>query len=87
MDEDIVAIVVIGLIIFVPVAGLTMRIALKPLIDSLIRIAEVRRSTQEVALLEKRLALVEQELAGVRGEMREVSEQAEFYRRLANPTQ
>lgn len=86
MDEDIVAIVMIGLIVFVPVAGLTMRIALKPLIDSLIRIAEVRRSTQEVALLEKRLALVEQELASVRGEVQEVTAQAEFYRRLAEPT-
>lgn len=87
MDEDIIAILMIGLIVFVPVAGVTMRLALKPLIDSVIRVAEMRRSTQEVALLEKRLALVEQELASVRGEVREVSAQAEFYRRLADPTQ
>lgn len=85
MDEDIVAIVVFGLIVFVPVAGLTMRLALKPLIDSLIRIAEVRRSSQETALLEKRLALVEQELSSVRSEVREVTAQAEFYRKLADP--
>ena len=87
MDEDIVAIIMFGLIVFVPVAGLTARIALKPLIDSLIRIAEVRRSSQEMTLLEKRLALVEQELASVRGEVQEVSAQADFYRRLANPTE
>ena len=86
MDEDIVAIIMFGLIVLVPVAGVTARIALKPVIDSLARIAEARRSTQEVALLEKRLALVEQELSSVRGEVQEATAQADFYRRLAEPT-
>jgi hypothetical protein len=85
MDEDIVAILMFGLVVFVPVAGLTMRFALKPLIDSLIRIAEMRRSTQEVQLLERRIALLEQELGALRGEVGELGAQKEFYRGLAEP--
>lgn len=85
MDEDIVGILMVGLIVFVPVAGITARIALKPLIDSLIRIAEMRRSTEEVRLLDKRIALLEQELHGVKEEVQELTEQKEFYRRLAEP--
>ena len=85
MDEDIVGIVMVGLIVFVPVAGITARIALKPLIDSMIRIAEMRRSTEEVRLLDKRIALLEQELHGVKDEVQELTEQKEFYRKLAEP--
>lgn len=86
MDEDIVAILMFGLVVFVPVAGLTMRFALKPLVDSLIRIAEMRRSNQEVQLLERRVALLEKELGALRGEVGELGEQKEFYRRLTEPT-
>ena len=85
MDEDIIAILIGGLIILVPVAGITARFALKPLIDSLIRMVETRRSTQEVELLERRLALVEQELAVVRNEVKELGAQSDFHRRLADP--
>lgn len=86
MDEDIVAILMFGLVGLIPVAGLTMRFALKPLIDSLIRIVEVRRSTQEVQLLERRIALLEKELGSLRGEVGELGAQKEFYRRLVEPT-
>lgn len=87
MDEDILAIIMGGLIVLVPVAGITARFALKPLIDSLVRIAEVRRSTQEVELLERRVALLEQELSSVRSDVKEIAEREEFYRRLAGPAQ
>jgi hypothetical protein len=85
MDEDVLAILMAGLIVFVPVAGITARFALKPLIDSVIRIAEMRRSTEEVRLLERRIALLEQEMNGVKGDMHEISEQKEFLRKLSEP--
>ncbi|HEX2187562.1 MAG TPA: hypothetical protein VHG51_01630 [Longimicrobiaceae bacterium] len=85
MDEDIIAILMTGLIVFVPVAGITARFALKPLIDSVVRIAEMRRSTEEVRLLERRVALLEQELNGIKGEVHELAEQKEFYQKLAEP--
>ncbi len=85
MDEDILAMLLISLIVFVPVAGITARFALKPLIDSVIRIAEMRRSTEDVRILERRIALLEQEMNGLKGEMHEIGEQKEFYRKLSEP--
>jgi hypothetical protein len=85
MDEDIVAILVGGLVVLIPIAGITARIALKPLLESVIRIAEMRRSTEEARILERRVALLEQELNSVKGEVHEIAEQKEFYRKLAEP--
>ncbi|HEV2149111.1 MAG TPA: hypothetical protein VGR37_17015 [Longimicrobiaceae bacterium] len=85
MDEDIIAILVGGLIVLVPIAGITARLALKPLLESVIRIAEMRRSTEEVRILERRVTLLEQELNGVRGEMHALTEQKEFDRKLSEP--
>ncbi|HEX2094743.1 MAG TPA: hypothetical protein VHG28_20230 [Longimicrobiaceae bacterium] len=85
MDEGIIAILLGGLIVFVPIAGLTLRFALKPLIDSLLKLAEARRATPDVQLLERRLAAVEQELRGLKGEIREVAGPKEDYGRLPGP--
>lgn len=62
MDEEIVAIVAAFLIVFVPVAGITLRFALKPLVDSIARIMEVRAGREQTELLERRVALLEQEI-------------------------
>ena len=85
MDEGTLAIIFGGLIVFIPVAGLTARFALKPLIDSLIRIAEMRRSTEEVRILERRVTLLEQELNGMKGEVHQMAEQKEFLQKLSEP--
>ncbi len=66
MDEAVVAVFMIGLIVFVPVAGITARFALKPLIDSIGRIAEMRRPSDEVRALERRVAALEKELSAAR---------------------
>lgn len=85
MDEGMLAILFAGLIVFVPLAGLTMRFALKPLIDSLIRVVEARRPAQDLALLERRLALVEHELSLLRGRPREEVGAAGAAPQLASP--
>lgn len=82
MDEDIIIILVSGLIVFTPVAGLTLRFALKPLVDSIARLMEVRARKDDADLLEKRLSLLEQELSVTRMELKEVREREEFYQRL-----
>lgn len=85
MDEAVLAVLMVGLIVLVPVAGITARFALKPLIDSIIRVAEVRRPGEEVRLLERRVALLEQELAGLRGGPRVSHVQSEPVRTLPEP--
>lgn len=82
MDEDIIAMLLTALVLFVPVAGLTLRFALKPMVDSIARLMEVRVRGAGADLLEKRLALLEQELQSVRGELSRIVERSEFYDRL-----
>jgi hypothetical protein len=89
MDEDIIIILMSGLVVLVPVAGLTLRFALKPVVDSIARLLEVRnnsasRNLEAIDLVDKRLALFEQELNLLRGEVRQLDERSEFYDKLTS---
>ena len=66
------------LIVLIPVAGLTLRFALRPIVESVARLMELRASHEGGDLLEKRVALLEQEL----DQVRRLAEGAEFDRRL-----
>lgn len=90
MDEDILIILMSGLVVLVPVAGLTLRFALKPMVDSIARLLEARngsaaRSLEAIDLVDKRLALLEQELQLLRGEVQQLDERNEFYEKLTGP--
>jgi hypothetical protein len=89
MDEDIIIILMSGLVVLVPVAGLTLRFALKPVVDSIARLLEVRnnsasRNLEAIDLVDKRLALFEQELHLLRSEVRQLDERSEFYDKLTS---
>jgi hypothetical protein len=83
MDEDIIAIIAGFLIVFVPVAGITLRFALKPLVDSIARIMEVRAGREQTELLERRVALLEQELDRVAS----LAEGVAFEKRLSGESE
>jgi hypothetical protein len=85
MDEDILGILVIGGIIFTPVFGLTVRIALKPLVDSIARVFEARAHGRATEQIDRRLALMEQELERLRQENQRLYDQRDFYRQLERP--
>ena len=87
MDEAVLAVLMVGLILLVPVAGITARFALKPLIDSIGRIAEMRRSPDEVRALERRVAALETELRGMRDGMQLPAGRVEPHPVLQRPTQ
>ena len=82
MDEDIVFALITGVVILVPLAGLTLRFALKPIVDSVARLMEVRNGTAAVDLVDKRVALLEQEVQYLRSELRQLSDRTDFYDRL-----
>jgi hypothetical protein len=84
--EDIIAVAGGILIVLIPVAGLTARFALKPLIETIARVMQARQGTEAVQLVERRVALLEQELAALRAEVQQVGDAKEFYRRLAEPS-
>jgi hypothetical protein len=86
MDEDIIAMIAIFLCFFVPIAGLTLRFALKPIVDSIVRLLEARANAAPANaaadLSERRLALLEAEIGSVRQELQRVTEQKDFMDRL-----
>ncbi|NIQ58007.1 MAG: hypothetical protein GWN71_32930, partial [Gammaproteobacteria bacterium] len=45
MDEDILAVLIIGILLFIPIAGVTIRLALKPVVESVARLMEAKAGT------------------------------------------
>ena len=83
MDEDIIETLALFLIIFVPVAGITARIAIKPIVEAFTKYMQVRQGTEGMELLERRMALLEQELGATRAEVQGLSEVREFDRQIS----
>jgi hypothetical protein len=85
---DVAAILAISgtlLVVLIPVAGLTARFALKPLIESITDAMRVRQGG-EVQGMERRVARLEKELTALRGEVSRVADGAAFDRKLAEPS-
>lgn len=83
MNEDIIAILAIFTVVFVPVVGITARIALNPFKETINLFLRNRYDERESRITEQRLALLEQEMQLMRAEVGSITEQKEFYRRLA----
>ena len=82
---DLVALVavIMGIsIVLIPVAGLTARYALKPIVEALGRYFEGKGAEESAHLLERRLALLEQQLDEVQGALNRLVETTEFDARL-----
>lgn len=88
MPIDVTAVmgVIMGsLVILIPIAGVTLRFAIKPIAEAMARIREGQRADREMALLQQRLDLLEQHLAGVESELHRLREVQEFHARLKAP--
>lgn len=81
----ILAIVLGSLVVLIPIAGLTARFALKPMLDALARYREMQGEGQRVAMLEQRLALIEEQQHGQERALARLTEEAEFRRQLDAP--
>jgi hypothetical protein len=80
-----IAVVMGILVVLIPVAGLTLRFAMKPITESLARLREGTLEREKAQLLERRVALLEQELHGLdsmKENIASVLEAAEFQRQL-----
>lgn len=85
MDEDIVFALVFFLLAFIPVAGLALRFAVKPLVDSIARLLELRATSASAESIEKRLAALEEQLRALRTDQRRLLERADIAASLARP--
>jgi len=81
----ITAIVLGGMTILIPVAGLTARYALKPIMEAIAQIRGTQGADQRVAFLEQRLALLEEQFHAVSREHQRLVDESDFRKQLESP--
>jgi uncharacterized protein (DUF2164 family) len=70
------------MVILIPIAGLTARFALKPLMEALASYRELQGDNQAQQLIERRMALMEEQMHSMDRAIRELAEESEFRRDL-----
>lgn len=78
----IVAIIMGMLTILIPIAGLTARFALKPVVESLARLFDSRTVEDTVEITERRVALLEQQIESLEDALKRLTEERDFDREL-----
>lgn len=81
----VLAVLLGGMIVLVPVLGLTARFALRPTLEAWIRLKSDPTLSDQVQLLNRQVALLESELQHVQQTTQSLLEAQEFQRRLQNP--
>ncbi|MBB4637619.1 hypothetical protein [Longimicrobium terrae] len=71
-----------SLTVLIPITGITMRVALKPLMEALGRYREIQGQNDATLLMERRLALMEEQLHGMDRALRDLSDESDFRRQL-----
>lgn len=72
------------LIVLIPVAGITLRFALKPITEAVIAFKASEGKDEQMRLLEKRIAYLEHQNDNIESELERIAEVAEFHRRLGS---
>jgi uncharacterized protein (DUF2164 family) len=75
------------MVILIPIAGLTARFALKPLMEALRSYRELQGDNQAQQLIERRMALMEEQMHSMDRAIRELAEESEFRRDLESGKQ
>lgn len=78
----IVGIVMGMLVVLIPIAGLTARFALKPVVESLARLFHSRTVEETVQITDRRVALLEQQVEQLEGMVARMREERAFDRQL-----
>jgi hypothetical protein len=81
----VVTVIMGSLVILIPIAGITLRLAIKPIAEAMTKIREGQRADREMGLLQQRVDLLEQHLAGMESELHRLREVQEFHARLKPP--
>lgn len=70
------------MVVLIPITGLTLRFALKPVMEALGRYRETQSDQQMQQLLERRVALMEEQMHSMDRSLRELVDASEFQREL-----
>lgn len=70
--------------VLIPIAGLTARFALKPIVEAIARMREVQAGStgRELSVLEQRVALLEQQYQSLDSTVERIAEIKDFDRQL-----
>jgi hypothetical protein len=71
-----------GLAFLIAVAGVTARIALRPIVEAMARYRELKGGDQNQLLLERRMTLMEEHMNAIGRSVQVLVEDADFRRRL-----
>lgn len=83
IDLTAVIAVVLGMLaVLIPVAGLTVRFALKPLVESLAHLFDRRGVEDTVEITERRVALLESQVESLEQTVKELRDARAFDRQL-----
>ena len=88
MDTDIIGLVAVvlgGLTVLTPVVAFSARFALRPIVDSMLRLKEAQASDRADSLQDRRIAVLEAEIQSLQHSVRSLQEGEEFRRELAAP--
>ena len=76
------AVIMGSLVVLIPVAGITARIALRPMMDAWSKYRELKGNDDAVLLLERRMALMEEHINSIDRSVQHLVEDADFRRSL-----
>lgn len=82
----LVSVIMGTLIVLIPVAGFTLRFALKPMVEAMAKWKEAQAGGQSAALLEQRVALLEAQVGSMETMLHRVLDEQEFHRKLTAST-
>lgn len=87
MDSEIAAVIVTIIVLGIPIMGLTARFALKPIVESIVRLREAFANDAVVpGPNAEDVQRLEQEIGELRDQVQRLTEAAEFDRKLLNPS-
>ncbi len=82
---DVIGITMGMLIVLIPIAGVTLRFAIKPIAEAMARIRESQSASQELGVMQQRIDLLEQQISVMESEMHRLREAQEFHAQLERP--
>jgi hypothetical protein len=80
----LVAVIMGTLIVLIPVAGLTVRFAIKPITEAMARVREAPGAGRELSILEQRVALLEQQVQNIESSVDRIGAARDFDRQLGS---
>jgi hypothetical protein len=84
-QKDAVLLAIMAFVFGVPVLGITVRLALKPIVDSIVRLRETAPTTRLSDAVATRVVELEDEVRQLRGSVTRLEETVEFQQALLAP--